>query len=324
MKLPVIILLATLYPTVVTGQNITNYEPFTGLGKCSGSSEEVVVLRKFHENNQSWYVIVSPVSLETKVLKSDSLIIEPANWERIRKKFLSSPYVKALEEASLNGDALQNAGFTRLGREQKGLVLTVDLCPSHHQLDRVVFNTLIAATNISRRPVPAGVSVSGRWIREHPADLRWLDSLTRTGELSIVWINHSYNHNTFDDVPLKNNFLLAAGTNIRSEVLNTEALLLENNIVPSVFFRFPGLVSNREIYDKVLEFGLIPIGSDAWLAKGQKPSQGSIVLVHGNGNEPSGVDDLVYLLNNKRSVMYLNQWGLFDLKKSLIDYLLKK
>ena len=39
--------------------------------------------------------------------------------------------------------------------------------------------------------------------------------------------------------------------------------------------------------------GLIPLGSDAWLAKNEWPREGSIVLVHANGNEPLGVRRLM-------------------------------
>ena len=42
-----------------------------------------------------------------------------------------------------------------------------------------------------------------------------------------------------------------------------------------------------------MAYGLIPVGSDAWLAKNEVPSAGSIVLVHGNGNEPVGVEKLL-------------------------------
>jgi hypothetical protein len=40
---------------------------------------------------------------------------------------------------------------------------------------------------------------------------------------------------------------------------------------------------------RLVELGLIPLGSDAWLAKGGIPVAGSFILVHGNGNEPGGV-----------------------------------
>ena len=39
----------------------------------------------------------------------------------------------------------------------------------------------------------------------------------------------------------------------------------------------------------VSRFHLVTLGADAWLAKGQQPERGSIVLVHPNGNEPKGL-----------------------------------
>ena len=49
----------------------------------------------------------------------------------------------------------------------------------------------------------------------------------------------------------------------------------------------------------VNELSLIPLGSDAWLAKGEAPRKGSFILVHGNGNEPKGVKLLLPILRNK-------------------------
>jgi hypothetical protein len=215
---------------------------------------------------------------------------------------------------------LQDAGLTRFRASQKGIDLTVDLCPSQRHLDRIVFTDLIKEVGGVEKPVPLSVSITGRWIIEHPADLNWLDSLVRAGDLSIVWINHSYNHFTSRDVPLKMNFMLAPGTDINNEVLKTEVALLMKNIMPSVFFRFPGLVSDNKIYENILNLGLIPIGSDAWLAKGQWPKNGSIVLIHANGNEQLGVRDFIDLLKSKRSDVLSKRWELFDLRESLVDY----
>jgi hypothetical protein len=113
--------------------------------------------------------------------------------------------------------------------------------------------------------------------------------------------------------------MMAPGTDIDSEVLRTEIALLQKDIVPSVFFRFPGLVSDLKIYNKILSFGLIPVGSDAWLAKGQWPKNGSIVLIHANGNDQLGVRDFINLLKEKRSEVLSKRWELFDLRESLIE-----
>jgi len=64
---------------------------------------------------------------------------------------------------------------------------------------------------------------------------------------------------------------------------------------------------------------LIPIGTDAWLAKGQQAENGSIVLIHGNGNEPVGVNDFIKLLQSKTQAIAKKQWLLYDLTQSVDD-----
>ncbi|MXV51086.1 hypothetical protein GS399_08900 [Pedobacter sp. HMF7647] len=84
-----------------------------------------------------------------------------------------------------------------------------------------------------------------------------------------------------------------------------------------MFFRFPGLVSDQQIVDKVLSYGLIPVGSDAWLAKGEQAKTGSIVLIHGNGNEEIGVQDFIQLLKKEQVDIKNKQWLLYDLRQGL-------
>jgi hypothetical protein len=299
-------------------QPVSNYLPITGWTLLNNSNE-VIVLRKFSSEGHTWYLTVDPQELSTKIVASDSIRINQASWDFLKVRFSGTPYIRAIHQASLHSDTIQDAGITRFRYSPKGINFTVDLCPSQRPLDRIVFTDLINEFGGIERPVPIAVSVTGRWISRHPGDLFWLDSLTKTGDLDIVWINHSYNHYTRKDVPLKLNFLLSPGTDINAEVLNTEIALLQKKIVPSPFFRFPGLVSDHEIYVRILNLGLIPIGSDAWLAKGQWPKDGSIVLIHANGNEPLGVKDFIDLLKNKRTEVLSKQWELLDLRKSIID-----
>ena len=312
--LPVVLI---LFSVVIKGQAISGYQPVSGWGMSNRSSLELIVLRQFEENGRSWYLAVNPLTLDTEIISSDSLGFTPATMGIIRSKYSDTPYIKALKRAALYHNGIQNAGFRRFSSSQPGIVLTADLCPSHHPLDSILFKSLLGI--FKNNPAPIGISVSGRWINEHPMDLKWLDSLDKAGKVRVTWINHSYNHFTFDSVPLRKNFLLAPGTDIKNEVLNTEELLLENRIVPSIFFRFPGLVSNSAIYEMVIDRGLIPLGSDAWLAKGQHPQGGSIVLIHANGNEHKGVVAFLQLLKKQRQSIISKKWGLFDLKKSLIE-----
>ena len=53
---------------------------------------------------------------------------------------------------------------------------------------------------------------------------------------------------------------------------------------------------------QIKNYGLIPLGADAWLADMEKKHQaltlspGGIILVHGNSNEPRGIQILTPLL----------------------------
>lgn len=106
-------------------------------------------------------------------------------------------------------------------------------------------------------------------------------------------------------------------TDMNYEILETEKAMLKNGLLPSVFFRFPGLVSDQQLVYKLTDYGLIPIGTDAWLAKGQQPQAGSIVLIHGNGNEPTGVNDFIKLLQSEAGSIAKKQWLLYDLRESV-------
>ncbi len=134
--------------------------------------------------------------------------------------------------------------------------------------------------------------------------------------MAITWIDHTFNHRFDPTKALKGNFLLEPGTDLEGEILRTEQAMLKHGMVPSVFFRFPGLVSSRALFDRVVSHGLVPVGSDAWLAKGQRPTEGSIVLVHGNGNEPIGIEDFLRLLRTERANIRDRDWLLVDLRQA--------
>jgi hypothetical protein len=178
---------------------------------------------------------------------------------------------------------LQNAGLIHGGAP--GDFLTGDLCPSKRPLDRAFFARLEAASPHA----PVALSISGVWLLHHFADFRWLVHQRESGALDILWVDHTYHHPYRRNLPLGSNFLLARGVDPEAEILDTERLLIANGETPSLFFRFPGLVSSDPLMQAVSRFHLVTLGADAWLAKGQQPERGSIVLVHPNGNEPKGL-----------------------------------
>eukprot|EP01037_Dinobryon_pediforme_P014422 gene14422-14545_t len=285
------IVLFILWSIAAHGQTsylkIENYQVYYGWAKRF--PQDWMIIRRFEDNKKEYLFLVNPQTLETKIDEAPFYQIEAMTLAEARNFFRTTPYIKAINKAEKQSVNLQDAGIESGMPKETGISLTADLCPSHRPLDRVIFTDIFKEFQKVERPVPVALSVTGVWMRQHPQDLEWLKQMQRNQEIYITWINHSFNHRVSAKLPLKENFLLEAGTDISYEQL---------------------------VY-RITDFGLIPIGTDAWLAKGQEPQAGSIVLIHGNGNEPVGVHDFINLLKSKTQSIAKKQWLLYDLRESV-------
>ncbi len=295
------------------------YRADLSLQRDRQSRQPLVVLRTFEQNGVARHLVADPDTLDTRVLDSTALEGERVPWAEARSALARTAYGRALADEAGRDLALTDAGLTHLQPTSSGMDLTVDLCPSRRPLDRELFTALIDELGRVERPVPLAIAVTGVWMRQHPLDLDWLKSLASSGTLAVTWINHSFNHHVGAGQPLQTAFLLQPGTDLDLEVLATERALLEHGLTPSIFFRFPGLISDRGLFERILSYGLLPIGSDAWLAKNERPRTGSIVLVHGNGNEPLGVLRFRDLLRRERRLIQDRHWILLDLRESVAE-----
>jgi hypothetical protein len=319
-KFLLLILPLAVFAVTARGQanylKITDYRVYYGWAKRF--PQDWIVLRRFENAGRQYMLMVNPQTLETKVDEPKDYQVKQMSMVALRDMFSSSPYQKALAKAERQSVMVQDAGIEMGMPKEAGISLTADLCPSHRPLDKEIFTDLFHEFQKVEKPAPIALSVTGVWMRQHPKDLDWLKQMERNGEIYITWINHSFNHRVSKSLPLKENFLLEPGTDISYEVLETEKAMLKNGLLPSTFFRFPGLVSDQQLVNRITEgFGLVPIGTDAWLAKGQEPQSGSIVLIHGNGNEPVGVHDFIDLLKSKTQAIANKQWLLYDLRESV-------
>ncbi|MBN1129133.1 MAG: hypothetical protein JXA71_09110 [Chitinispirillaceae bacterium] len=319
------VLSAPAAPAKNTGSVIRNYRLFLAMPADTQSTDSLpVALRRFSRNDSDFIVTVNPRDLSLSIVPFDmaaSSLWRAFDWQEFINAYRESTYGKAILEARRAVLPIQDAGFNRILAQKEGISLTVDLCPSRRPLDRFFFDTLITALSTEESPVPIGIAITGAWIKTHRNDLEWLVNLERQNRIHITWINHSYNHHVLPDRHLSKNFLLDTACDLNEEVLGTERLLIEKGLMPTLFFRFPGLVSSPELIVRVVSFGLIPVGSDAWLAKEQMPRSGSIVLVHANGNEPFGLQKFVSLLAEKRDSIRRKEWFLYDLRSSVIKAL---
>jgi peptidoglycan/xylan/chitin deacetylase (PgdA/CDA1 family) len=265
--------------------NITNYKPIKACVELN--SNLYYAIRSFDINNKLYYLVVNPDRIKTYIVNINKTT-------QIKCPTTPNNYT-ILRDFNNPKHPLQNDGITT---PKNGIFLTTDLCPSSKKgFERRLYESLIKNF---KNPVPVTLFITKRWILKHRQEFIQLKTWQKEGKLDITWGNHTAKHIYHPKLPLKENFVLSKEENMQSDILELEKYLLKNGVVPSVFFRFPGLVSNKKVAKKVKELGLITIGSNAWLAKGQMPKNGSIILVHGNKNEPKGVDIFLKLIYNHK------------------------
>lgn len=258
---------------------------------------------------------VDPDTLKTTVIPASSIDFFQFV---LRDQWRPSPYYQALIRHTAPPCPLQNDGLIQADTSVAGAFLTVDLCPSRKPFEKRLFEGLFDLWQNRNEPAPVGIAMTGAWLKAHEEDMQWLLNKVREKKVAITWINHSHTH-PYDRVkPLNKTFLLTPGIDFKQEVLATEIMLLEQGLLPSVFFRFPGLVSDCNLVKQLRKLSLIPVGSRAWLAKGERPTEGSIILVHGNGNEPQGIDILLDLFKEKKEAFTQGKQKLLPLNSAVI------
>ena len=248
----------------------------------------LIALRSFTQNMKEYYLVVDPHTLHTRV------ILQAYTQEIPQGSINNSRYESALIRYSMPPYVLQGYGLKKAEGEVPGMFLTMDMCPSKKNIDTVFFDKLISMAQKKTSPLPIAIAITGLWIKQHPDDFKWL--LQNSMDLDIVWINHSYSHPYNPKDKLENNFLLKSTIDMHYEILETEKLLIEYQQTPSIFFRFPGLVARHDLVASIQALGLITLSSNAWLAKGDRAISGSIILVHGNSNEPEGIREVMSYL----------------------------
>ncbi|MGL4323604.1 MAG: polysaccharide deacetylase family protein [Beijerinckiaceae bacterium] len=259
--------------------SVRHYRPvFENCQNTAGQSR--IAIRRMMIAKDEAVLVVDGTTLQSDVQKAACWRCLPTD-ETAQK---DTRFIKALNAPHQStNQILRNAGLTR--STGKGAFLSADLCPSYKPLDRSFLDHVSAMG----QNVPVALAVSGAWIASHRDDFDWLRARKKSGALAITWVNHAFRHPFRRGVSDGENFLLTPGLNIQSEILDTERLLIAHGELPSVFFRFPGLVADKMVMQAVRDHHLIALGADAWLVLSPKPRDGSIILVHANGNEPAGL-----------------------------------
>jgi hypothetical protein len=191
------------------------------------------------------------------------------------------------KEKASDGQALQHGDRSALS---KCIGVSVDLCWSLRPLEKT-FLTNLPSMMLHAGGAPATIFVSGRWIEQHPTEMEMLVGLEQEQGAELIWGLHSWVHPKAGG--FMNDLSVAA---VREDTLRLERKLLEWGIVPTVYYRFPGLIHDTARLTAILDLDLLPIDCESWVALqggghpfGNPTQDGSILLIHGNGNEPTGI-----------------------------------
>lgn len=249
-----------------------------------------LITRTFIQDNEKYGLAINLQTYETEIINLKNI--------NFHNSFETNFYKLLIKFTKFSGIA--NSGMTKsVIKNDENVYLTIDMCPSSKKgFEKEFFEKLIKN---NENPVEVAIAISGKWIEKHQDEFLWFLEQQKNRNLNITWINHTYNHRYKKSKKIDENFLLLKGTNLDEEVLKLEKTLLKQNQIPSIFIRFPGLIADEKILNEMREkYSLLPIGSDTWIAKGEKIVNGSIILIHGNLNEHKGIVMLNRYLEKRR------------------------
>jgi hypothetical protein len=268
-------------PVSTEGASLTDYRPIFQSCKNEAGKKRLAT-RGMRVNGTALLLTVDPASLSTRIERAQCWsCVDATDAQESGTRFIAA--LSPAPKDAATPQVLENAGL--IHGQGGGSYLTGDLCPSRRPLDRA----FLEALSEKEPGAPIALAVSGLWIRRHGEDFEWLKRKAASGALAIDWVNHSFRHPYVRGRPDGQTYLLTPGVDMDAEIFETEKLMISGGVTPSAFFRFPGLVSDPTLMEKLRERHLIALGADSWLALGPLPRPGSIILVHPNGNEEAGL-----------------------------------
>jgi hypothetical protein len=275
---------AAPYAQPASEAQVQNYRPIFQSCRTTTGPQRLAI-RRMELDGTPTLLTVDPESLATSLQPAQNFsCTDTTDQQQQPSRYLRAIQAATTPHTSTPPSAVIANGGLRVG-PPNGAFITGDLCPSRRPLDRAFLQSL----ETQQSPLPLALSLSGTWLTHHRADYTWLLNQQRAGALQVTWVDHSYHHPYTPGRPLADNFLLTPGTNPQSEIFATERLLIANHQTPSVFFRFPGLISNPALMQLAATNHLIVLGAAAWLANTHSAHPGDIILIHLNGNEPAGL-----------------------------------
>jgi hypothetical protein len=284
--------------------DIGNYQISRKSCQISSDQRAVEQLRTLTSMGKEFSWVVDKVTLDSYLVDSSCLVSCTSSENT------SSRYSALVKNANSAPFLLNNDGLTKDSKENANY-LSIDLCPSSKPYERGLFQFISSVYTDKKFPV--AVAISGDWMTRHSAELKEILNLQQNGKMEITWVNHTRHHPYTAGLANDHNFLLRDGIDAEKEIIEQEKLMFSQGLQPSIFLRYPGLISNQKLIELTESLGLVPLGSQSWIAKSRNFSVGDILLIHGNGNEVSGINLFYQLVKNNKILNFtwhsLLSWG---------------
>lgn len=265
------------------------------------------ILRSFTQNNKKKYLIVEDKTYKTYVILAKNVL----DTKDFSELYNNSSYKKNLDLVYKNREVwvrkwwkyLQNAWLKTWKNSWNNIYLTADFCPSSKKW----FENKVIEKFMKKWNKNIAIAISSTWINKHQKDFQTLINWNNSWKLNIIWVNHTKTHKYNFSSDFSTTFILTPWLNLEDEILDVEKKLLEKAQIPSIFLRYPWLISNEKIFKKTIyKYWLIPLWSNTWLAKWKRIKDNSIILIHWNKNEPAWIKIFNKILDKKNNFYYDN------------------
>ncbi|MEJ5283460.1 MAG: polysaccharide deacetylase family protein [Brevinematales bacterium] len=231
-----------------------------------------------YTNQEKAFIAINPETLETFLIR-DTNFIEIDGFY-----FEDKPFTKIKKSFYNNSNTIGEFNKTEKLIQKNALVLlTTDLCPTDEPLDTNFYKAIAETEKNTSNKIVFIIFFSGKWIEMHKNEFDWI----KTNNFNFISGNHTYSHYI-----IKEKF---PNSELRNEIIKTELIMLKNGLIPSCFFRFPGLKYNPENLAILYEMNLLPLSVNFWGGQKSYP-QKSILLVHSNGSVPIEVKKFIKFL----------------------------
>jgi hypothetical protein len=93
------ILLNGSFP-INAGNGLSNYKVFFAAGQFRNQS--ILVIRKFEQSGQQFYVGVYPDNLETQIIPSNQVSLKELTWQQILDGYSNTAYIRAIRASRIS------------------------------------------------------------------------------------------------------------------------------------------------------------------------------------------------------------------------------